>query len=193
MVDENNLVTAPVTSASLPDNFKVQDAAALARDFAIGMFDRATILEKHELTDEQAKVLEANPYFQRLLEQMSVEWNSPKSAQERLALQTAIGLESVLPEAISRVKIAQEPLTGIAQMVKVLADIAGANNHNKQPQAPGEKFTITINLGADKKEVYEKTRPTITVEAAPSSPEEIPTQSEGFGSLLTLQPEPEKA
>jgi hypothetical protein len=189
VMDEHLPVTAAVTPPALPDGFSVPGAVGLARDLVMNLYDRDFILKKHGITEAVCKRLEANEYFQKLTEQLAIEWNTPKSAQERLALHTAIGLEVVLPDAIARVSNRTEPLAGVAQMVKVLADIAGANQAAKQKQqgAPGEKFQITINLGAANggtKEHYDKTitvLPTITADPEPD------------GGLLALQTEPEPA
>ena len=183
---DNLPVTAAVTpQVALPDGFDVPGAVALARDLAMNLYDRDFILKKHELTDDQVKMLEANEYFKSLVETMSKEWNSPRSAQERLAIHTAVGLETVLPAAIARISNTTEPLAGVAQMVKVLAEIGGATNRQNKPAPPSEKFTININLGAATagggKEAYVKSVPTIDVSRAGDDP-----QSPGDGGLLGL-------
>lgn len=186
-------VTAAVTTtAPLPEGFSVPGVVALARDLAIGMYDEAVLLKKHGITTEQYATLNAVPYFQNIVKQLAEEWNAPKSAQQRLAIQTAVGLEEVLPDVIARAKIKNEPLQGVAQLVKVLADIAGANQTaGKQQAAPREQFKITINLGADQ-EVYNKTKPTIVLETNPGADVAPEQHATGFGSLLSLQTDPEK-
>lgn len=190
--DPVSTVTAAVTPAPIPESFPIPAVVALARDLAIGMYDEAVILRKHGITPEQYETLKTVPYFQNTVKKASEDWNAPRSAQERLAIQTAVGLEEVLPDVIARAKVKNEPLQGVAQLVKVLADICGANSAaGKQNIAPREQFKITINLGADT-EVYNKTKPAITIDASPEAVELQP-QPGGFGSLLTLSPEPEKA
>lgn len=187
-------VTAAVTTtAPLPEGFSVPGVVALARDLAIGMYDEAVLLKKHGITTEQYATLNAVPYFQNIVKQLAEEWNAPKSAQQRLAIQTAVGLEEVLPDVIARAKIKNEPLQGVAQLVKVLADIAGANQTaGKQQAAPREQFKITINLGADQ-EVYNKSKPTIVIDTQAVDAEEVRPVAGGFGNLLSLQTDPEKA
>jgi hypothetical protein len=179
-------VTAAVTPVALPDGFDVPGAVALARDLAMNLYDRDFILKKHALSEEQCKTLEANEYFRSLLDTMCKEWNAPRTAQERLALHTSVGLETVLPAAIARVSSNTEPLAGVAQMVKVLAEISGANaaGRGNKPATPQEKFNITINLGAATagggKERYEKVVPAIEVSRA-----DDPLTADG-GDLLGL-------
>lgn len=185
------VVTATVTPAPIPEGFSVPGAVALARDLAIGMYDLPLILKKHGITPEQYATLEAVPYFQEVVKQQAEEWNAPKNSQQRLAIQASAGLEEVLPDAIARVKVRNEPLQGIAQLVKVLADIAGASGNQRQTAPASEKFKITINLGADT-EVYNKSRPSIVVDQPPGV-DEVQPVAQGLGTLLTLQTEPEKA
>ena len=197
MSDDQTPVTAAVTPPPpLPDDFAVHRAIELARDLVMNLYDRDFILKKHGISDEICKRLEANGYFQQLLKELAMEWNTPKSAQDRLALHTAIGLETVLPDAIARISTKTEPLAGVAQMVKVLADISGANQAARQKidRAPGEKFNIVINLGAaqgGEKQVFEKVVNTIEVARASDDPE--PPEAIRYGGLLALQTEPEKA
>lgn len=186
-MSDTPLVTATVTPAPLPESFTLADAAALAHDVAVGMYEETIILKKHgNLTPGQYETLKAKEFFQKLVEDYTIGWNAPTNAQQRLANQAAVGLETVLPDVIMRAKVRNEPLQAIAQLLKVVGDIAGVGA-NKPQAPPSEKFTITINLGADT-EVYEKTKPVITVESAP----EIQPVSEGISALLALQPEPEK-
>lgn len=188
-------VTAAVTTpVPLPEGFSVPQVVALARDLAMDMYDPQVLLKKHGISAGQFTALEAMPYFQKVVKELAEEWHAPKNSQQRLAIGAAVGLEEVLPDVIARAKIKNEPLQGVAQLVKVLADIAGANQSANRQAAPArEQFKITINLGADQ-EVYAKTKPVIILEAAqdPDLPA-VQSQPQGFGSLLTLSPEPEKA
>lgn len=194
MSDDPKLpVTAAVTTAPIPEGFSLPAVYSLARDLALNMYDEAVILKKNDITPAQYETLKQVPYFQAAVEQMAKHWNSPAAAQQRLAHQTAVGLEEVLPDVIARAKVKNEPLQGVAQLVKVLADIAGVSGNAKQSAAPVEKFKITINLGADT-EVYDKTRPgpVINLESA-SDDNSVETIRTGLSSLLSIQTEPEKA
>ncbi len=192
--DDQAIVTVPVTAPHpLPPGFTIPGAVAIAKDVAIGMYDMPAILKKHEITPEQYAFLETLPYFQDVLKQQANEWFGPKNSQQRLAIQASTGLEQVLPDAIARVSIKNEPLQGIAQLVKVLADIAGASGNTRQPSAPAERFKITINLGADT-EVYNKSKPVFNLDIEETGdPSPVQPQSQGLGPILTLRTDPEKA
>jgi hypothetical protein len=146
------------------------------------MYERPVILKKHGVTEAQVKTLETHSYFQKLLDQTAREWNSPRSINERLALESAVALEGAIPDIAARMGVKNEPLTGVVEAGKLLAKIAGAGEQRQQ-QAPGEKFTITINLGGET-QVYEKTRPALDLTA------EIQSVSERSSLLPTIQPFP---
>ena len=197
-MSDTPLVTATVTPEPRPEDVSVPRMVALARDVALDMFDLPILLKKHELTPGQYETLKNLPYFKNLVEHLALEWHGTKNAQQRLAVQTAVGLEEVLPTVIGRAKIANEPLQGVAQLVKVLADICGATANARQATTgPTERFKITINLGADT-EVYNKSKPVVVIEnaAGPDAEASPGLEDQSFASgasaLLALQTEPEK-
>lgn len=187
VVDKEPEVTVAVTPAvTLPGNIDIPAAVRLAHDLAVDLYDRDVILKKHGVTDEQCRALEANTHFKALLEKAIRDWFAPSNIRDRLALEAAIGLEAAMPAMVGRMTNALEPLPGVVQAAKVLADIAGAGGQRQQASA-GEKFTITINLGSDK-QVFEKTAPTIEVTSegpgtppltAPSRAIEVQADGEG--------------
>jgi hypothetical protein len=183
-------VSTAVAPAPLPETFNTQDAAKLARDIALRLYDESVILKKAGLTEGQYETLKQNQWFQALVTQITTEWNLPKNAQQRLAILSAVGLETVLPDIIARAKVSNEPLTGIAQLVKVLADMAGFSSQNRQQAPAAEKFNIVINLGADT-EVYEKTRPIVVDERPTAIDDTVAEVNSGLQTLLALQKKPE--
>lgn len=169
---------APYPKAPLPDGWTLNKVAALVRDVAQAMYDLPTILTKHGLTPPQYAALADNEFFKRALEQFTLDWNTAENTQKRLALEAAIGMESVLPDVIVRAQKPTEPLSDVVSLVKLLAEIAGCIG-SKAAQAPtiaSEKFKIVINLGAD----------TIKYDAS-TTPVQILQQPEGSGDRTTLQ------
>lgn len=179
-------VTAAVTPMPLPESFGTPQAAMLAHDVAVNMYEEPVLLRKHGLSPGQYETLRQYKWFQVLVRDFTEQWNAPKNAQQRLAQEAIVGIESVLPDLIARMKVKNEPLAGIAQLCKIIADIAGVGGANKVAAPQSEKFSITINLGADV-EVYEKTKP-VEVDVL-NDP--VPQISRGIQSLLALQTEPE--
>lgn len=190
-------VTAAVTPAvpavaEKPPEWDIPDLTALARDVAIQMVDLPVILEKHEITPEQYAKLQENTFFKQLVTQAAIEWNSPASTNQRLALQAAALLEDHMPDMASRIKNTQEPLPGVVQAAALLTKIAGIGEAAKGPAEPGEKFTITINMG-DTKQVIEATAAK-TVEAVevrtlpegPSDTQEVLALPQGNSSTIPV-------
>lgn len=178
-------LTAAVTpteappAEQLPDGWNLHKVAALVRDLAHNMYDLPVILKKHGLTEGQHALLAKNEFFQRALEQATIDWNRADNIQRRLALEAAIALEDALPNVAARAHKPNEDLADIVQLVKVLAEIAGTigNKAAAQPVGPSEKFKIIINLGADN-----VIRREATVE-----PKEIRSDAEGPSSIRSVQ------
>jgi hypothetical protein len=157
-------VTPTTTPVALPPDWTIPKLAKLAHDFAVHMYDDDVLLAKHELTPDQYARLASNDIYKKMLEIASIEWNSPKSINQRLALEAAVTLEHVMPTIGVRMEDKREDLPGVIEAVKALTKIAGIGEQ-KQQAAPGEKFTITINLGSDV-EHFEKTR-TLEIQSLP--------------------------
>ena len=173
-VIEANPVTTPVTTP-LPDGWTIQALAALARDIAINLYAEDVILAKHSLNSAQYAEIAKHEVFQRLVEAAAADWNSSKSIQQRLALEAAVTLETTMPTIGARMADVKEPLNAVIEAGKLLAKMSGVGE-SKTPQAAGEKFTITINLGADTLK-YEKTRQ-IEIQSIPEGEsDDLPVQS----------------
>jgi hypothetical protein len=171
----DSVVTATVTPAvpSLPAKIDLHKVGTLVRDIAMNMYDLPVILENNGLTEAQYEVLCKNEHFVKIRDNAILEWAKIGSTQQRLAMEAAVGIEVGMPTLISRLQDSKEPLVAVVQGFKTLSDIAGINAQ-KGPEAAGEKFSITINLGGETKEV-------ITVESrpAPDGPVEIQADTEG--------------
>ena len=174
----NQPVTAPVT---LPEKFAVEKIALLARDIAVMMKDLPDILVDHGLTMRQYALLQKNEYFQQTLKILAVEWNKPESTLKRLALQAQMHLENAMPAMAARMDDIKEPLSGVVETAKFFAKVSGIGE-TAQQSAPGEKFVINIDLGADMRLKFDTSRPTAQLNAAPIDAMEISAQSKGTSS-----------
>lgn len=166
-------VTVAVTtevSTKFPDGFTIVEAALLAHDIATGGYKKLTLLEKYEISEADYDAIYNNDTFQTLLTQSIAEWKSIRNLNDRLALKAAVTLENALPVVGARMHDKAEPLSSVIEAGKMLAKMSGVGEKTQAPTAPGEKFTITINLGADTL-VYEKSRPAIEVSAVQQQPE----------------------
>jgi hypothetical protein len=130
----------------------------LAREIAIDLFEIETILANNKITRNEFDRIKEDPRFIRLLESEVLAWNAAGNTQERTKLKAGALLEEFLPEANARLHDKSEPLSSKTELMKALARIAGMGNERGQVEgAAGERFTVTINLGADHKLEFSKT------------------------------------
>src|SRR5258708_2817759 len=115
---------------------------------ARGRKEEEEILASHNISSETYEILKEHPTFIKLLDGMRKEWLSVGNTQDRVAIEAAFTFEQAIPHLYSRMIDRKEPLNHATEVAKVLAK-AGGIGENKREGPIGEKFAITINLGAD--------------------------------------------
>lgn len=161
----------------------LSDLAALARDLILNLRELPQTLAAHKITAAQYERIKENEFFKRALEHLTLEWHSAKSTGDRLKIQSAASLEYVMPTITARMVKHDEDLGKIVEAGKLFAKISGVDTSDKQgPSNPGEKFTITINLGEDTKLKFEKD---VTPTPAQGSPKAIRSNEEGDSDAKT--------
>ena len=159
--------TLPAT-IPLPD-LTATDLAKLAREIAMNIKDVEIVLGHYHLTQEQYNWLkEHHGFFKQALQVSTIEWNSSLTTAERLKLESAAILEDALPRLGARMGNPAENLPGVVEAAKLFAKMAGVGEKEAVDRAPGEKFTISINLGGDDKLVYQS-KETPTIEGSAST------------------------
>jgi hypothetical protein len=144
----------------------------LAREIAINHFPIETILKTYQISDETWEEIQKNPRFQALLKQEIEDWHGALNTHERVKLKTAAMIEEYLPEGNVRLHDHNETLNSKVELLKLLARIAGMGLTNAEGAGgSGEKFSVTINLGADQKLTFEKQVTPKVIEATPSPSE----------------------
>lgn len=141
------------------------DLARLAREISMDICELPVILKKFNLTVEQFTVIEQIPFFKNVLEAAIKDWSSSLNTHERMKIEAAAILEEGLPILGARMKNKDETFAAATEAGKLFAKIAGLGEVSRDAPAPGERFTISINLGGDVKLKYER-------EAAPAEPAE---------------------
>lgn len=135
---------------ALPADFGPPQMVALARDLAKNIHPLGTILTNHKLSNAQYEFLrDHNQFFQDALKQLSSEWQGIKSTAERLKHEALAALEEQLPVIASRMGKLSEKLIDTVEAAKLVAKIAGVDSGPAGGNASGERFTISIDLGAD--------------------------------------------
>lgn len=135
----------------------------LAREVVMNMHDLHVILNRWQLTQSQYdQHIVLNPFFKRVFDQFTIEWNSASSTKQRLAIKAQIGLEETMSTLAARMGNKDEDLGKATETAKLFARIAGLEADKNQ--GPSEKVVIEINLGADEKIKFEKDPPPTIIE-----------------------------
>lgn len=152
----------PITASGISDLLLVK----VAREIAIDHFSLETILEHNQITPETWDKIKSMPRFQQLLVAEISAWQSAINTTERAKLKAAALIEEWLPEAATRLFDQREPLNHKTELGKLVARIAGIGVGPMGVEGgAGEKFSITINLGADQKLKVEKQLPPKVIDA----------------------------
>jgi hypothetical protein len=158
-------VEAAKALVQLPKHLDWPTLAMLAREVAMNIKERSTILNDFKITQVQYDFLEThNEFYRAALAQACKEWHGPLTTQERIGVEAAAILEDSLLVLGARMQNKGEGLPGVVEAAKLFAKIAGVGERATNQAAPGERFTINIDLGGDKSLTID------TKAAAPQSP-----------------------
>lgn len=183
MADEIAATEATLPAPTLP-TFQEEDLLRLARAIVMEIHPLDKILAEHNLTADQLSLLQKNAYFARVLEDFRLDWGGPLSTPKRIAMKSLAALEDGLPKLAARMTDKSESLDAQVKVAKQLGEWGGLGA-DKSLQGSGEKFSITINLGADEKLRFEKN-------VAPTPPKSegaaaLPLNGEGKSSGGAIQ------
>lgn len=123
----------------------------LAREIAMDIQPFETILKLYSIDAETWARLRENPRFQAVLASEVETWQSALNIHERVKAKAAAMFEEWLPELNNRLHDQEEALPAKVEAGKLLAKIADMEPARGLPGVGGggERFTVTINLGAD--------------------------------------------
>lgn len=182
------MASTPVTGPVTFEHFTMDNLAELAREIAGSVHGYPPVIERRKITLDQYKTIAQNQFFVDMLRQSVQEYQRIDSAQKRAKQKAAVAFEHAIPTMGARINDPREPLEKVAQMAKVLADVGGIGSRD-QTAGPQERITISIDLGADTKLTFEKSKtaavPDITEGAR--NPPEIPALSEGTDGVFALR------
>lgn len=158
------MANAAIVSPSLNDSKLV----SLAREIAMDIAPLETILEGASITPEQWEIISQSGRFKSLLAAEAEAWNTALNTHERVKLKAAAMMEEWLPELNSRLHDRGENLTAKIEGGKLLAKIASVGERVMgDGDGGGERFSVTINLGADTQLKFEKELPAKVIEHEP--------------------------
>lgn len=128
----------------------------LAREIAMGINPMEVILEHNKISQDDWEVIQSHPRFLQLLETESSTWGSALNTQERVKVKSAALLEEWLPELYTRMHDPGENLNAKIEAGKLVSRLAGMGLSGTQVTDTTERFSVTINLGADSQLKFEK-------------------------------------
>lgn len=135
--------------AKLPEDDTV--VLSLAREIAMGLHELDAILEKHSVSQELWAKIQKNAYFQRILASELEVWNGTLNTAQRAQIKAASAIEEWLPEAFRLAHDNSQTLPARVELMKLVRMIAGVGTGTGTgSESVGERFSVTINLGADK-------------------------------------------
>lgn len=136
----------------------------LAREIAMDIRPLEDILETHQITPEKWENIKENPHFQAVLRGAIEDWQAAGNTAERVKLKSLAFVEEALPEFYARAHDPKEPLNAKIEVLKTVSKFAGVGVSQFDASAPGERFSVTINLGADHSLKIEKSLPQQVIE-----------------------------
>lgn len=180
-------VQAAKALVNLPSISSVE-LAQLAREIAQDIEQLGAILARHKLTKAHYDFLEQhNKFFKTVLEGEIRNWQSVKSTEARLRMQAQAALEQQMPVIGQRMGSAAEKLSDVVEAAKLFADIAGVKSAPSGPATIGERYQITIDLGAGSDVVIAAKSQTPAGAVAPVAGA-LPGNSQAGDSQAALRP-----
>ena len=124
--------------------------AKLAREMAMNIRPVQQIFTSFGIDETEYYEIQKLDFYKRTLEHFLIEWNATTATADRLKFQSQAGLEQLLPMLIKRAMDGKEPLVAANETGKLVARLGGIGEPKVNGQGnAGERFVITINLGAD--------------------------------------------
>ena len=158
-------VPIPITAAVTSTPLTAAVLSSLAREIAIGLRDLDDILAAHKISPADYESLKNNDFFTKVIDTARIEWNSAINTANRVQLEAAFTSEQLLAPIYARAVSGAEPLNHVVDFLKWLAEVGGLKKDPAKGQA-GERFQITINLGADTKITYDGSKAPLSGDAA---------------------------
>ena len=139
----------------------------LANELAKAQREPEDVLGSFSLSVAQfTTYVEHNLFFKQVYEAAVQDWNSATSTAKRIKIKSAASLEHSLTTLHQRLNDPQSALPAVVDTAKLLATLAGVGETKQAQTGSGERFTISINIGA--KKVEQTVEPSIDVTPVPA-------------------------
>lgn len=181
-MDEN--LPAPVPPAATAvvkfDRWKLP---LLVREVVMDVNELPVILKSFNIDLATFQAIETCDEYKALFDRLFAEWHRADSTEARLKIQSAFILEQALPKIGARAMDEKENLRDATEAAKFLRQLAGIGDTDRSGKV-GEKFAITINMGAQTVQIEKNIAPT---EAPPGGAGALPADSQGALTIPTLE------
>jgi hypothetical protein len=166
----------------------LQHLGKLAREVAMNVRDLEDVLKDYNLTpDQYESFIAGNDHFKEMLQAAVQEWNSALSTPDRIRVEAAQYLEEQLPLLAAAIGAVNEPLSGRAEVAKLLAKLADIGETSRSGESGG-KFSINIHLGEEKTVTIEGTTEIQSLSERSSEATALLQNSEGLGEAQEMEP-----
>ena len=139
--------------APQPD-LDVSDFVRIARLMVMNTGPAELVLRRVEITQEQFdKWVRPHSIYQNAYNTFLIEWESPLSTKQRIAIQAAAVVEDSIPEIALRIADGTVPLGQVIEALKALAKFAGVGEEKQEIGESGTRFTINITTSTPEKTI----------------------------------------
>lgn len=135
----------------------------LAREIAMDQHDQERILLQNNVTVAEFQKICKRPRFAIILQEELNAWNTAANTPERVRIKAAAMIEEWLPEAFMQLH-GDATLQHKTQLATLVSRLGGMDKSEMGVASNGERFSVTINLGADNKLAFDKALPTKVIE-----------------------------
>lgn len=155
---------------SVTPTYQVPEGAIfpfLAKEIAADINELETILNTAGVDEKRWEAIRVHPVFLEMLNSAKVEWSAATNTEQRVKLKSAAMLELWLEEANKALHDPQQTLAAKTELAKFIGRLAGLGLSNAHVEGGGERFSLTINLGADNQLKIETVTPKV-IEHSPT-------------------------
>lgn len=128
----------------------------LAREIAMDQHELETIIDRNGVDARTFQRISRTPKFQKYLQDEIINWNAATNTTERVKIKASAMIEEWLPEAFAQMHNEMAPLLHKTEVAKLVSRLGGMDKGPVGMDTAGERFHVTINLGADNKLNFDK-------------------------------------
>lgn len=182
-MDDDHLPAPVPPAATAVVKFDRWKLPLLVREIVMDVNELPVILKTFAIDFATFQLIEATDEYKALFDRLFAEWHRADSTEARLKIQSAFILEQALPKIGAKAMADGEALRDQVEAAKFLRTLAGISDADRTGKI-GEKFAITISMGAQTVKIEKNITPT---EAAPGGAGALPADSQGALRVPTLE------